>query len=142
MQGTRRLVALTVSGALLLGAACSDDDPASPSGPTVTQVAGTYQATTFTATSALGSEDVLQSGGSLTAVFNLDGSLTGHVVVPSESLDEDFSGEWKISDGEVEIEAVPTDIFVEDLKFTVVGSTLVADETLSGVRVQVTLTKQ
>ena len=42
----------------------------------------------------------------------------------------------------VEIEQVPTDIFVQNLSFAVVGNTLVGDETFSGVRVQVTLTKQ
>ena len=68
--------------------------------------------------------------------------MTGHVTIPSESVDEDFAGQWKINGGEVEIEEVPSDIFFEDLKFSVVGNTLVADDTFSGVRVQVTLTKQ
>ena len=140
MPLVRRISAVVFSGALLLGAACSDDD--NPMEPTVAQVAGTYKATRFTVTSSLGPQDVLQSGGSLTATFAASGALTGHVTVPSESVDEDFAGQWKISNGEVEIEQVPTDIFVEDLKFTVAGSTLVADETFSGVRVQVTLTKQ
>ena len=142
MKLVRRFSALAFTGALLLGAACSDDDDAAPTGPTVAKVAGTYRATRFTATSGSLSQDILQTGGSLTATFKTDGTLTGHVTVPSESVDEGFAGQWKIEDGEVEIEEVPTDIFVEDLKFSVVGNTLVADETVSGVRVQVTLTKQ
>lgn len=136
----RRIAVLACSTALLLGAACSDDND--PMGPTVAQVAGSYQATKFTATSALGSEDVLQSGGSLTATFAANGTVTGHVSVPSQAVDEDFAGQWKIDNGEVELEQVPTDIFVENLKFRVVGNTLVGDDTFSGVRVQVTLTKQ
>jgi len=136
----RRISALVFSGALLLGAACSNDDD--PTGLTVAQVAGSYKATKFTATSALGSEDVLQSGGSLTATFAANRTVTGHVSVPSQAVDEDFAGQWKIDNGEVELEQVPTDIFVENLKFSVVGNTLVGDDTFSGVRVQVTLTKQ
>ena len=141
MQLARRLSAFAFTAALLLGAACSNDDDA-PTGPTVAKVAGNYRATRFTATSGSLSQDILQTGGSLTATFNSNGSLTGHVTVPTQSVDEDFTGQWKLVNGEVEIEQVPTDIFVEDLKFSVVGNTLVGDETFSGVRVQVTLTKQ
>jgi hypothetical protein len=141
MQLVSRIPALALTAALLLGAACSDDDN-DPTGPTVSQVAGTYTATRLTATSVLGTQDVLQGGGSLTAVFNANGTVTGHAKVPSEGLDEDFAGEWKIDDGEVEIEDVAADIFFEDLKFKLVNNTLVADQTISGVRLQVTLAKQ
>lgn len=141
MQLVRRLSALAFTGALLLGAACSNNND-SPTGPTVAKVAGSYKATRFTATTGSLSQDILQTGGSLTATFKSDGTLTGHVTVPAESVDEDFAGQWKIQNGEVEIEQVPTDVFVKDLSFSVVGNTLVADETFSGVRVQVTLTKQ
>ena len=140
MQLVRRIAALTLSSALLVGAACSDDDD--PTSPTVAQVAGDYRATRFTVTSALGSQDILQSGGSVTATFNANGTVTGHITVPSESVDVDFAGSWKIDDGEVEIEEVPSDILIEDVRFTVVGNTLVGDRTFSGARVQVTLTKQ
>ena len=138
---SRSVSALALAGALVTGAACSDDDD-SPTGPSVEQIVGTYTATRLTATTTLGTQDVLQAGGSLTMVFASSGAVTGTVVIPSESLNESFAGTWKIDDGEVEIEEVGEDIFVEDLKFTVVGNTLVADETFDNVRVQVTLTKQ
>ncbi len=141
MQLVRRISTLAVTGALLLGAACSDDDD-NPTGPTTAQIVGNYRATRFTATSALGSEDILQNGGSVRATFSTNGTVTGHVTVPSASVDEDFAGKWKLENGEVEIEEVPTDIFVEDISFKVVGNTLVGDETFSGVRVELTLTKQ
>lgn len=130
---------LAFTGALLLGAACSDDDT---TGPSVAGVSGSYQATKFTVTSPAGSQDVLQSGGSVTTTFKSDGTLTGHVKVPAESVDEDFAGTWKLTNGKVKIDDVPTDIFVSDISFSVVGKTLVGDETFSGVRVQLTLTKR
>ena len=141
MPLVRRIATLAVTGALLLAAACSHDDDA-PTGPTTATIAGMYKATRFVVTSPLGTEDVLQQGGSVTAKLVADSTLTGHVTVPSQSVDEDFSGRWKLQNGEVEIEDVPSDIFVEDVSFKVVGKTLVGDETFSGVRVELTLTKQ
>ena len=141
MHLVRRLSVSAFTGALLLGAACSNDDDA-PTAPTTASVAGTYKATRFVVTSPLGSQDVLQQGGSVTAKLVADGTLTGHVTVPSESVDEDFAGRWKLQGGQVEIEDVPTDIFVENISFKTVGKTLVGDETFSGVRVELTLTKQ
>ena len=142
MQLVRRLSTLAVTGALLLGAACSDDDDSDPTGPTVAQVAGTYTATRLTATSALGTDDVLQAGGSLTAVFNANGTVTGNAKIPSQGVDQNFAGQWKIDDGEVEIEEVAADIFFEDLTFTFANNSLVADQTINGVRIQVTMAKQ
>ncbi|HEX5074536.1 MAG TPA: hypothetical protein VFW03_15065 [Gemmatimonadaceae bacterium] len=141
MPRVRQIGTLALTAALLLGAACSNDDTA-PTAPTTASVAGTYDATRFVVTSPLGSEDVLQDGGSVTTTFAADGTLTGHVTVPSQAVDEDFAGSWKIQNGQVEIEDVPTDTFVEDISFKPVGNTLVGDETFSGVRVELTLTKQ
>jgi hypothetical protein len=141
MQLARRISAVALTSTLLLGAACGDDDD-TPTGPTVASVAGNYIATTFTVTSPLGVQNILQLGGSVTAKFVANGTVTGHVKVPTETVDEDFAGTWKLVNSEVEIEQVPTDIFIEDVTFKVVGKTLVGDETFSGVRVQVTLTKQ
>jgi hypothetical protein len=141
MPLVRRIGTLAVTGAMLFGAACSNDDNA-PTAPTTATVAGTYKATRFVVTSPLGTEDVLQEGGSVTTTFAADGTVTGHVTVPTQSVDEDFAGSWKLQNGQVEIEDVPGDSFVEDVSFKPVGKTLVGDETFSGVRVELTLTKQ
>ena len=137
---SRRFGAVALVGVLLVGAACSDND--NPTSPTVAQVAGNYVATRFTATGALGTQDVLQAGGSVTVQFATNGAVTGHLTIPNESVNEDFVGTWKIDNGEVEIEQLPNDTFLEDVKFDVVGNTLVADDTFDNVRVQLTLTKQ
>ena len=136
----KSLTAVALAGMLVTGAACSDNDD--PTGPTVSEVVGNYTATRLTATSVLGTQDILQAGGSLTMQFASSGALTGHITVPSESVNEDFAGTWKIEDGEIEIEQVAADIFVEDLTFTLVRNTLVADEFFDGVRVRATLTRQ
>ena len=141
MPLVRRIGTLAITGALLFVAACSNDDNA-PTAPTTATVAGTYKATRFVVTSPLGTEDVLQEGGSVTTTFAADGRVTGHLTVPSQSVDEDFAGSWKLQNGQVEIEDVPSDSFVEDVSFKPVGKTLVGDETFSGVRVELTLTKQ
>ena len=141
MPLVRRIGTLAITGALLFVAACSNDDNA-PTAPTTATVAGTYKATRFVVTSPLGTEDVLQEGGSVTTTFAADGTVTGHVTVPSQAVDEDFAGTWKLQNGQVEIEDVPSDSFVEDVSFKPVGTTLVGDETFSGVRVELTLTKQ
>ena len=141
MPLVRRIGTLVVAGAMLFGAACSDDDNA-PTTPTTASVAGTYKATRFVVTTPLGTEDVLQEGGSVTATFAADGTVSGHVTVPSQAVDEDFAGSWKVQNGQVEIEDEPSDSFVEDVSFKPVGNTLVGDETFSGVRVELTLTKQ
>ena len=141
MPLVRRIGTLAVTTTLLWGAACSNDDNG-PTAPTAAKVAGTYNATRFVVTSPLGAEDVLQEGGSVTATLVADGTLTGHVAVPTQSVDEDFAGRWKLQNGQVEIEDVPSDTFVEDISFKPVGKTLVGDETFNGVRVELTLTKQ
>ena len=135
----RRIAMLATMGTLLLGTACRENNPESP---TVLHVPGSYRATTFTVTTALGADNILQSGGSLSAAFDPAGSVRGHATIPRKAVDKDFAGTWKITKGQVKIDGVPSDIFIQDLSFQVAGNRLVADETFGGSRVQVVLAKQ
>ena len=86
----RTFAAAALAVALSAGAACSDDDD--PTGPSVADVAGSYTATRLTATSPLGTQDILQAGGSLTMQFAESGVVTGHVTIPSQSVDDGRGG--------------------------------------------------
>src|SRR5687768_8603686 len=137
----RRFGAALIASTLFIGVGCSDDD--GPSAPTVAQVSGSYTATRLTATSPLGTEDILRTGGSLTMEFLASGVLTGTLSAPGQGItDLAFTGTWRIEDGEVEIDQADADTFVENLSFRVVGNTLVADEIVDIVRVRATLTKR
>ena len=137
----RRGGALALAAALLVGGACSDRDD--PTAPTADGVAGSYAATRLTATSPLGTENLLQQGGSLTMELLPSGALTGNLSAPKQGVTNlAFAGTWRIEDGGVEIDEVGADTFVDDLSFRVVGNTLVADEIIDVVRVRATLTKQ
>ena len=140
--GARRFSRVVATGALLFGVACSDDDD--PTGPTTAEVAGSYVATRFTTTTtAQGTVDLLAAGSSVTAQFGADGNVTGHITVPSAGANEDFAGKWRVVSGDVAIEQLSNPLlFLEDVRFDVVGNTLVGDQNLSGLRVQLTLTKQ
>jgi hypothetical protein len=141
MKLLRTLRTLTVTVGLLGVAACGDDD--SGTGLDAGDVAGTYRATSLTTTSGGVTEDVLRAGGSLTLRLLQGGILTGHITVPSEGVNQDFAGTWRLEGNEVDVGDLPgIDSFVEDLEFEVRGNTLVGDRVFDGVRVQVVMTKQ
>jgi hypothetical protein len=59
--------------------ACGSDS----TGPTIASVAGTYTATTFTATRSTGTTDLLAGGATVTATLNPNGTTTGSLHVPA-----------------------------------------------------------
>jgi len=61
-------------------AGCGGDD--NPFSPTVANVAGTYNATQFTATNSSGAVNLLSLGATVHVVLNPDGTTTGHLFVP------------------------------------------------------------
>lgn len=83
----KRLLLATVvmlTGGVL--GACSDDEPAGPEPLTVADLAGSWTATMYKATSASDSQvqfELITAGGSLTATVQADGSFTGEANVPN-----------------------------------------------------------
>jgi hypothetical protein len=139
MQLSRLAVALTSMSVLLLGAACKEKDATSP---TILHVPGSYRATTFTTTTTLGTENILQAGGTVTAQFDPSGDVRGHVTIPQQSVNTDFAGTWKLNKTTVRLAPTPSNIMIDALPFQVSGNSLIADSTLGGTRVQLTLVKQ
>jgi hypothetical protein len=141
-SGVWRLASGVVTAMLLL--AC-DDDPAGLAGA---DLAGSYTATTFNTTTSGGTTtNQLDLGASLTIQLATDGTTTGHLTIPASSstggqaVDTDLAGTWALN-GSVISFTDAADTFVRDMLFVVQGTTLVGDQTFSGTRVQVVLTRE
>src|SRR5215210_6896544 len=104
---------------LLLTLACGGDDSFSP---TVENVAGTYQASTLTATQSGITVNLLSLGGTVDIVLNQDGTTTGRVFAPGldqggQDLDVDLAGTWTLQ-GETVTFDHAGDTFIRDIPFT------------------------
>ncbi|HEX8851328.1 MAG TPA: hypothetical protein VF761_17510 [Gemmatimonadaceae bacterium] len=131
--------ALPVVFALAL-AGCGGDDPVAPPNP-----AGTYAATSFTATDGGTTTNVLAEGGSISLILTPQGTTTGHLFVPAAvtgdvEVNEDLTGTWTQSGGKVQL-SHSADTFLRDMPLTIHGSTLVGDRTFGTTRIQVTFTR-
>ena len=132
----RRLLALSALG-LLLG--CDTTEP-SP-------IAGIWSATTFTFTeSGKPPADVLAQGGGLTITVSSSNRTHGSLTIPSTitngaTVVENMAGTATISGTTVEFQQ-EADTFVRDVTWTLSGSTLVTSSTVSGVTLNITLTRQ
>jgi hypothetical protein len=78
MRRSRRGLLLFVA---LLAPGCGDDD--TPFSPTMESVAGSYQATTLTATQAGLTLDLLTLGSSLSLTLNQNGTTSGRLFAPA-----------------------------------------------------------
>jgi hypothetical protein len=139
MQLSRFVAALASMSALLLGAACKEKDSTSP---TALHVPGNYRATTFTTTTAAGTQNILEAGGSVTAQFDPSGDVRGHVTIPEQSVNTNFAGTWKLKKTTVRLDPISSGILIDTLPYNVSGNSLVADTTLGGTRVRLVLVKQ
>jgi len=122
--------------------ACGGDET---TGPTMASVAGNYTATTFTATDANGTIDLLAGGASITATLNADGTTTGALHVPAAfnngtPVDEDLTGTWTLTNGQV-VFTQTADTFLPDLTFNVQGNRLEGVGAFAGTTLHVVLTK-
>jgi hypothetical protein len=133
---------LAAAGLALL--ACGGEE--TPFSPTVETVAGTYHATTLTATQPTGSVDLLLGGGSLTLNLLDDGTTTGRLLVPGggesgEDLDVDLPGTWTLTDSTVTFDQPNSDTFIRDMPFTAERNRLRGEETFGDFTISVVLAK-
>jgi len=119
--------------ALVLLLACGGDSFT----PTEETVAGTYEASAFTATSFNGTTDLLLAGAIVDATLAPDGTTTGRLFLPGgaedgSDLDEDLTGTWTLTGDTVRFNQT-TDTFITDVEFIAGRNTLTAEGTFSGV---------
>jgi hypothetical protein len=127
---------------LLLTLGCGGDDSFSP---TVENVAGTYQASTLTATQSGITVNLLSLGGAVDIVLNQDGTTTGRVFAPGldqggQDLDVDLAGTWTLQ-GETVTFDQAGNTFIRDIPFTAGPNRLQGEGTFNTVTVRLTLTK-
>jgi hypothetical protein len=123
---------------------CGDDDD-DGFNPTVDDVAGSYTATTFTATSGSGEVDLLALGASVTATLEADGTTTGQLLVPGfgengETLDEDLTGTWTLAGTTVTFSPSASTL-INDVDFAVGPNTLTGEGTFDSSLLLLVLTK-
>lgn len=132
-----------LSVSVFLTGACGGD---APTGLSQSDLAGDYQATTFTVTEDGSTTDVLAEGGSLEITLAADGTSSGTFVIPAsftESGEEEqasMAGTWSVSAGTVTFDQ-PADTFVRDMAFSVVSGRLEGEETFGDETLRVVLTR-
>jgi hypothetical protein len=119
--------------ALVLLLACGGDSFT----PTEETVAGTYEASAFTATSFNGTTDLLLAGAIVDATLAPDGTTSGRLFVPGGAedggdLDEDLTGTWTLTGQTVTFDHA-ADTFITDVEFTAGRNTPTAEGTVGGV---------
>ena len=125
-------------------AGCGGDD--NPFSPTISNVAGTYNATIFTATSTeLGTINLLSAGATVRVVLDPDGTTTGHIFVPDlgqegGELDADLTGTWTLSGSTVTFSQT-ADTFIRDVEFTAAQNSLESEGTFEGTTIHLALAK-
>jgi hypothetical protein len=127
----------------LLVAVCACGDAAAP---TLTDVAGSYRATTFTTQDLGGATDWLAQGALLNLVLGADGGTTGRLFVPGADegggdFDADLAGTWLLHGDTVEFNH-PADTFVRDMPFMFADNRLTGAGTFADTRLSLVLTKQ
>ena len=133
----RRIIALA---AIAAAGACSNGTE-----PTMSGIAGLYDATIFTTTTAGATTNQLTRGAQLTLVLGAQGTVTGNLHIPADgasgTVDENMVGTWTLTGSRVRF-TQSADTFVRDMDFTYADGTLTGDQTFGGTRIQITLTRE
>jgi len=123
--------------AVLATFACDDT-----TGPN--DVVGSYEATSFVTTTGGVDRNELASGGFIDLVLDSDGTTSGdfHLAAfgGNPAVDEDLSGTWTLTGSTVRIN-LDGDLFLEDVDLHADDDRLTIDDTFSGTRIRVTLTR-
>jgi hypothetical protein len=128
--------------ALLLLLACGGSDSLTPTEETV---AGTYEASAFTATGFSGTTDLLLAGATVDATLAADGTTSGRLFVPGgeedgSDLDEDLTGTWALTGQTVTFNQT-ADTFIGEAEFIAGRNTLTAEGTFNGLSIFLQLVK-
>jgi len=126
----------------VLVSSCSDGNSFSP---TVTNVAGSYTALSFTVSSTAGTVDLLGLGATVEVTLAPNGTTTGRLFVPGAGdnggdLDADLTGTWTLAGNTVTFSQTG-DTFIRDVPFTASQNRLTGEGTFEGQTVRLVLTK-
>lgn len=135
----------TIIVTLLVGCADSTEPSEHKTGPTVEEVSGAYEATTFTTQEGSIVTDQLLRGSSL--ALNLSSSLTttGRLFVPRGAEDgsdftADLAGSWQLRSDTV-LFLHPADTFIRDMVFVFAEQRLSGQESFGNTTVKVVLSR-
>jgi hypothetical protein len=111
----------------------------------MSNVSGTYAATTLTTTTDGATTNQLVAGAFLTITLLPNGTTTGRFFVPGGAegggdLDADMAGTWTLTESTV-VFAQTADTFVRDMAFTASRDRLSGEETWGSYTVRVTLNR-
>lgn len=111
--------------------------------PTVSSVAGAYEAVEFTITTAGDVVDQLAGGARFEITLAENGTTSGTLFVPEGGegggdFQADLSGSWALEGDTVTFDQT-ADTFVRDMPFRYQDGRLVGDQTFGGTRVQAVL---
>jgi len=142
MRAVRGWLGAWSLAAVALAGCGGDDNGFSPS---VASVAGTYNASQFTATNSSGTVNLLSLGATVHVVLNPDGTTTGHLSVPDigqegGALEADLTGTWTLSGNAVTFSQT-ADTFIRDVEFTAAQNSLESEGTFDGATLHLALAK-
>jgi hypothetical protein len=141
MRAVRAWLGAWSLAAVALGGCGGDDDTGFS--PSVATVAGTYNASLFTATTSGTPVNLLALGATVHVVLNPDGTTTGHLFVPDlgqGEVDADLTGTWTLSGSTVTFSQA-ADTFIRDVEFTAAQNSLESEGTFEGTTLRLALAK-
>ena len=138
----RRTIRMLALASLAVVGGCGDEEGFTP---TTDDVAGTYEATTFTATTGLGTLDLLALGATVDVTLDTDGTTTGTLFVPGAGeggadLVEELTGTWDLSGSTVTFSQSGS-TFISDVEFAVSENRLTGEGIYEGQELRLLLTR-